>query len=192
MGRPRKFDETQALTAVMHTFWRRGYEATSTRDLAESTGMGLSSLSNAFGDKRQLYLRALRRYYDTNTAVQTELLGRPGPVKERVRNLMVQAIDTDLANPPSAGCLIINASTERANTDPEVAQEVRRHFTTVERALRAALAEGQRGGEITRDQDAATLTHHVLTSYYGLRVLARVQPDRTALMNVVETLLATL
>jgi TetR/AcrR family transcriptional repressor of nem operon len=192
MGRPRKFDETHALTAVMHTFWQRGYEATSTRDLAESTGMGLSSLSNAFGDKRQLYLRALRRYYETNTAVQTELLGRPGPVKDRVRSLMVQAIDIDLANPPSSGCLIINASMERANTDPEVAQEVRRHFTTVERALHAALAEGQRSGEITRDQDAATLTHHVLTSYYGLRVLARVQPDRTALMNVVETLLATL
>ncbi|MEU5080033.1 MULTISPECIES: TetR/AcrR family transcriptional regulator [Streptomyces] len=192
MGRPRKFDETRALTAVMHTFWQRGYEATSTRDLAESTGMGLSSLSNAFGDKRQLYLRALRRYYETNTAVQTELLRRPGPVKDRVRALMTQAIDIDLANPPSSGCLIMNASMERANTDPEVAQEVRRHFTTVEQAVRSALAEGQDSGEITRDQDAGTLTHHVLSTYYGLRVLARVQPDRTALTNVVETLLAKL
>ncbi|MEU0742838.1 TetR family transcriptional regulator [Streptomyces sp. NPDC006134] len=81
MGRPRKFDETRALTAVMNTFWQRGYEATSTRDLAESTGMGLSSLSNAFGGKRQLYLRALRRSYETNTVAQTELLGRPGPVR---------------------------------------------------------------------------------------------------------------
>ncbi|MDN3265329.1 TetR/AcrR family transcriptional regulator [Streptomyces sp. CSDS2] len=192
MGRPRKFDETRALTAVMHTFWQRGYEATSTRDLAESTGMGLSSLSNAFGDKRRLYLRALRRYYETNTAVQTELLRQPGPVKDRVRALMTQAIDIDLADPPSSGCLIMNASMERANTDPEVAQEVRRHFTTVEQAVCSALAEGQRDGEITRDQDAVALTHHVLSTYYGLRVLARVQPDRTALMNVVETLLARL
>ncbi|NGO12044.1 TetR/AcrR family transcriptional regulator [Streptomyces sp. HC44] len=191
MGRPRKFDETRVLTAVMNMFWQRGYEATSTRDLAESTGMGLSSLSNAFGDKRQLYLRALRRYYETNTALQTELLGQPGPVKDRLRNLMVQAIDIDLADPPSWGCLIINASTEMANTDPDVAQEVRRHFTTVEQAVHSALAEGQRSGEITREQDAVALTHHVLSSYYGLRVLARVRPDRTALMNVVDTMLAT-
>ncbi|UQS25038.1 TetR/AcrR family transcriptional regulator [Amycolatopsis thermalba] len=192
MGRPRKFDETHALTAVMHTFWRRGYEATSTRDLAESTGMGLSSLSNAFGDKRQMYLRALRRYFETNTAVQTELLAQPEPVKDRLRNLMVQAIDLDLADPPSPGCLIINASIEMAGTDPEVAQEVRRHFTTVERAVRAALDEGQRSGEISRDQSAAALTHHVLSSYYGLRVLGRVQPDRAALLDVVETMLAKL
>lgn len=192
MGRPRKFDETLVLTAAMNTFWQRGYEATSTRDLAESTGMGLSSLSNAFGDKRQLYLRALRRYYETNTAMQTELLGQSGPVKDRLRNLMVQAIDIDLADPPSSGCLIINASMEMANTDPEVAQEVRRHFTTVEQAVHAALAEGRRSGEITGEQDAVALTHHVLSSYYGLRVLARVQPDRTALMNVVDTMLAKL
>ncbi|NIH80339.1 TetR/AcrR family transcriptional regulator [Amycolatopsis viridis] len=192
MGRPRKFDETSALTAVMNTFWQRGYEATTTRDLAESTGMGLSSLSNAFGDKRQLYLRALRRYYETNTAVQVELLGRPGPVKDRLRNLMTQAIDLDLADPPSLGCLVINASIEMANTDAEVAQEVRRHFTTVERAVHAVVADGQRTGEITRDRTAMALTHHVLTSYYGLRVLARVQPDRAALLDVVDTMLAKL
>ncbi|MBH5333414.1 TetR/AcrR family transcriptional regulator [Streptomyces pactum] len=192
MGRPRKFDETRVLTAIMNVFWQRGYEGTSTRDLADSTGMGLSSLSNAFGDKRQLYLRALRRYYETHTAVQTELLGRPGPVKDRLRDLMAQAIDIDLADPPSSGCLIINASVEMANTDPEVAQEVRRHFTTVEQAVHAALTEGQRSGEITRERDATALTHHVLSSYYGLRVLARVNPDRTALTNVVDTALSQL
>lgn len=79
-----------------------------------------------------------------------------------------------------------------ANTDPEVAQEVRRHFTTVEQAVHSALVEGQRSGEITCEQDAMALTHHVLSSYYGLRTLARVQPDRTTLMNVVNTMLATL
>ncbi|MEU4837205.1 TetR/AcrR family transcriptional regulator [Nocardia testacea] len=192
MGRPRKFDEPQALTAIMNTFWRRGYEATSTRDLAASTGMSLASLSNAFGDKRQLYLHALRRYYQTNTAVQTELLGRPGPVKDRLRNLMTQAIDIDLTDPPSVGCLIINASIEMANSDPEVAQEVRRHFDPVEQAVRAAIAEGQRSGEITSDRDATALAHHVLSTYYGLRTLSRIRPDRAALLAVAESMLAAL
>ncbi|TDC21283.1 hypothetical protein E1265_18465 [Streptomyces sp. 8K308] len=54
-----------------------------------------------------------------------------------------------------------------ANTDPEVAQEVRRHFTTVERAVHAAPAEGQRSGESAREQDTTALTHHVLSSYYA-------------------------
>ncbi|MFF5438031.1 hypothetical protein [Streptomyces achromogenes] len=65
---------------------------------------------------------------------------------------------------------------------------MRRHLTAVGRAVRSALAEGRRGGETTRDQDAAAPARHVLSGYDGPRVLARVRPGRTALLNVAETL----
>ncbi|WP_067534202.1 TetR/AcrR family transcriptional regulator [Nocardia crassostreae] len=194
MARPRKFDETRAVSAAMDAFWRRGYEAISTRDLAEYTGLGTSSLYNTFGDKRQLYLRALRRYYETATAAQIELLSRPGSVKERLRDLMVHAIDADTAEPgaDAAGCFAINASIDRAAADPEVADEVRRHFTAVEHALREAVSGGQRTGEIASTPDAATLARQIQSTYYGLRVLAPIQQDRQALLGVVETTLAAL
>ncbi|MCT4352583.1 TetR/AcrR family transcriptional regulator [Streptomyces sp. Je 1-79] len=192
MARPRKFDETHALTAAMNTFWRRGFEATSTRDLADSTGMGQSSLYNAFGDKRELYLRALRRYYETHTAEQTALLEQPGPVKDRLRDLMEHAIDADLSDPESSGCFAINASVEKAGTDDDVREEVVRHFGTVEAALAEAIARGQRSGEIGTRQSAGTLARQVLSTYYGLRVLARVQKDRNALLSVVESALSAL
>jgi TetR/AcrR family transcriptional repressor of nem operon len=192
MARPRKFDETQALTAAMETFWRRGYEATSTRDLSDSTGLGQSSLYNVFGDKRALYLRALRRYYETYTAEQTALLDRPGPVKDRLRDLMVRAVDTDLSDPDASGCFSINASVEKADGDDDVREEVRRHFTTVEQALAGTIARGQRAGEISSERSAGTLARQVLSTYYGLRVLARIQKDRDALLSVVESTLDAL
>ncbi|MFF3982910.1 TetR/AcrR family transcriptional regulator [Streptomyces sp. NPDC001828] len=189
MARPRKFDETHALTSAMDAFWRHGYEATSTRDLADRTGLGQSSLYNTFGDKQQLYLRALRRYYDTTTAEQTALLRRPGPVKDRLRELIVGAVDADLADSGTPGCFAINASVEKASSDPAVKEEVRRHFSTVEDALCEAIARGQRAGEISAAHDARTLAGQVLSTYYGLRVLARVHSDRQALLNVVDGLL---
>lgn len=192
MARPRKFDETHVLTAAMETFWRRGYEATSTRDLSGSTGLGQSSLYNAFGDKRELYLRALRHYYETYTAEQTAFLDRPGPVKDRLRDLMVRALDADLSDPDASGCFSINASVEKAHADDDVREEVRRHFTTVERALAEAIARGQRSGEISPERDAGTLARQVLSTYYGLRVLARIQKDRNALLSVVESAVSTL
>ena len=173
----------------MDAFWRHGYEATSTRDLANCTGLGQSSLYNTFGDKQQLYLRALRRYYDTTTAEQTALLRRPGPIKDRLRELIAGAIDADLADSGTPGCFAINASVEKASSDPAVKEEVRRHFTTVEEALCEAIARGQRAGEITGAHDARTLAGQVLSTYYGLRVLARVHSDRQALLNVVDGLL---
>jgi TetR/AcrR family transcriptional repressor of nem operon len=192
MARPRKFDETHVVTAAMETFWRRGYEATSTRDLSDSTGLGQSSLYNAFGDKRELYLRALRRYYETYTAEQTALLGRPGPVRERLRDLMVQAIDADLSDPGTSGCFSINASVEKADSDDDVRREVHRHFTTVERALAETIARGQRSGEISAERSAGTLARQFLSTYYGLRVLARIEKDRNALLSVAESAVSAL
>lgn len=192
MARPRKFDETDVLTAAMGAFWRRGYEATSTRDLADCTGLSQSSLHNAFGDKHQLYLRTLRHYYDNAAAEQTALLRRPGPVKDRLRELIVRALDADLDDPEAPGCFAINASVEKASSDPAVKQEVLRHFATVEDSLQEAVARGQRTGEITVAHDARTLAGQVLSAYYGLRILARVRDDRQPLLNVVDAMLDAL
>jgi TetR/AcrR family transcriptional repressor of nem operon len=39
MGRPREFDETEVLDAAVDCFWEHGYEATSTRELADRMGL---------------------------------------------------------------------------------------------------------------------------------------------------------
>ncbi|MFF8959617.1 TetR/AcrR family transcriptional regulator [Streptomyces sp. NPDC014894] len=192
MARPRKFDETHAVGSAMEAFWRQGYRATSTRDLSDCTGIGPSSLYNAFGDKRQLYLRTLRQYYSTNTVAQTEVLRAEGPAKSRIRELMVHSIDIDLSGKGPAGCFAINALIEMGDEDPEVNDELMRHFGAVEEALRETIAQGQRAGEIDPGGDARILARQVLSTYYGLRVLARIQKDRKALMDVVESALAAL
>lgn len=177
----------------MDAFWRRGYEATSTRDLTERTGLGASSLYNTFGDKRRLYLAALQRYYDRSTAEQLALLRRPGPVKDRLRELMTSAIDADLpVDDTATGCFAINAAIDRHAADPEVDAQLRRHFDTVAEALRETIARGQREGELAADRDADALARQIQSTYYGLRVLAPVQRDRAALLGIVDSLLAGL
>ncbi|MEO1680703.1 MAG: TetR/AcrR family transcriptional regulator [Pseudomonadota bacterium] len=47
---------------AMVTFWRLGYDATTYRELEKITGLGLRSLSNAFGDKDELFASALQAY----------------------------------------------------------------------------------------------------------------------------------
>ncbi|WP_190821716.1 TetR/AcrR family transcriptional regulator [Saccharopolyspora pogona] len=189
MARPRKFDDARVIDAAMDTFWRNGYEATSTRDLSDRTELGPSSLYNAFGDKRQLYLKALRKYYETGTAEQIAILTAPGPVKDRLRELLANAIDIDLSGNGRPGCFAINAAIERASSDPDVKVEVGRNFAAVEEALCGTIARGQRSGEIDPKRDVETLARQVLSTYYGLRVLARVQDDRQSLLDVVNSLL---
>ena len=62
MGRVREFDEEKVLDATMQLFWEKGYEATSLSDLTSRMGIQRPSIYSAFGDKKELFETALRKY----------------------------------------------------------------------------------------------------------------------------------
>ncbi|GHE58059.1 TetR family transcriptional regulator [Streptomyces longispororuber] len=192
MARPRQFDEDRVITAAMETFWRHGYEGTSTRDLCDATGLGPSSLYNTFGGKRELYLRALDRYHETVTAEQVAHLRGPGSAKERLGAMMLHSLEADLDPGDGRGCFAVNAAVELAGLDEDVRRVVRRGFDRVEDEVCAVVAAGQAAGEITPGRDPREVARLVQSTYYGLRVLARVRDDRTALEATVAGALAGL
>ncbi len=51
-GRPRQFDEGEALEAAMGVFWQKGYEGASCEDLLTAMGINSGSMYAAFGDKQ--------------------------------------------------------------------------------------------------------------------------------------------
>ncbi|QUH04422.1 TetR/AcrR family transcriptional regulator [Saccharopolyspora erythraea] len=191
MGRPREFDEGAAVDAAMRVFWVKGYEATSTQDLCECTGLGRGSLYNAFGSKRALYEAALRRYADREFAPVLEILDKPGPVKDRLRELMVWVIGLDVADPDHRGCLTINAAVDAAGRTGTVAEFARREFDRLEGILRDLVALGQRTGELSPDRSPEQVARSVQSTYYGLRVLGKVR-GRDELLDVVEGTLSNL
>lgn len=64
LGRPRKFDKSEALLSAMNTFWAKGYDGASLKDLTKAMGISGPSVYAAFGDKRELYLKTIDHYAD--------------------------------------------------------------------------------------------------------------------------------
>ena len=62
MPRPKEFNPDDALEKAMQVFWHKGYEATSMEDLLTAMDLNRGSLYDTFGDKRQLFLKAIDRY----------------------------------------------------------------------------------------------------------------------------------
>ena len=59
VGRPRAFDSEKALEKALEVFWRKGYDGTSLADLTEAMGINKPSLYSAFGNKEQLFIKAI-------------------------------------------------------------------------------------------------------------------------------------
>ncbi|KJS25313.1 MAG: hypothetical protein VR75_11790 [Hyphomonadaceae bacterium BRH_c29] len=115
MARPRAYDQTTVLTAVMHAFRRRGFAETSVRDLEAAAGVTSGSLYNSYGDKRGLFQAASEHYNRTVLARRIRDHAPEGSGIEGLRRLFLSLLQEPDGG--SAGCLITNAAIEFGGTD---------------------------------------------------------------------------
>ncbi|MCT2593443.1 TetR/AcrR family transcriptional regulator [Streptomyces sp. N2-109] len=191
MARPRTFDEARALEAAMHAFWVNGYEATSTQDLCDATGLGRSSIYNTFSSKHDLFKRALAHYIDTMTGTQVRILEDVSrPAVDRLRGLFDVIVEGEVAGRRggrSMGCLTVNATVELGSRDPEAAKMLERDLRRRLASLRVVIETGQRAGELTSTRDPESLARFVNAVIGGMRVSGQGGADRATLESIAAT-----
>jgi TetR/AcrR family transcriptional regulator, transcriptional repressor for nem operon len=192
MARPREFDETVALEAAIDCFWRRGYAATSVRDLAAAMEISGPSLYNAFGDKHALFVQALERYLDHSTRARIERLEQSLPPKRAVRRFIEEIIERSVSDRERRGCFLINAALEVAPHDRKLAAVIALRLGEIEAFFRRSITAAQAEGTVPRDRAARDLARLLLGVLLGIRVLARAKPDRALLEGVARPALALL
>ncbi|MGG2458444.1 TetR/AcrR family transcriptional regulator [Streptomyces sp. RGM 3693] len=210
MARPRKFDEERAVDAAMEAFWAAGYEATSTQDLCDATGLGRSSIYNTFKSKHDLFERALARYMEHKNGELAELLDGGSDsgsgsdagagagaetgtrtARQKLRAVLQRVIDEEFTHHPDGrGCLVVNTAVEVSSHDPAVATTLERDYGVRLEMIRGVIESGQRDGDIAPDKDARTLAHLLIASIGGIRVSARAGVGRAPLENVADATLA--
>jgi TetR/AcrR family transcriptional repressor of nem operon len=192
MARPREFDEAAALEAAMECFWRRGYEATSLRDLTASMGLTAPSLYNAFGDKQQLFSRALERYLDHTTRDRLHRLEQTLAPKAALHRFFAEIVGHSIGDRQRKGCFLVNSALEVAPHDSTCRAVIAAQFADIEGFFRRCIVAAQADKTVSTDinvDDAARLLLGVLL---GIRVLARTKPERAMLEGVVRPALMLL
>jgi len=188
-GRPREFDANVAIERAMDVFWSSGYYGTSLPDLLAATKLSRGSLYAAFGDKHGLFLCALDRYIAEALArLDTELDPRHSALAG-VRACLAAYVERTCGTAGKRGCLVVATAMELAAHDTEVAQRIRRFFTTMEKRLAAALVRAQATGELVDCVDPATVARLLLCLLEGMRVVGKTGVDRSDLHAVVATLI---
>ncbi|HTJ31383.1 MAG TPA: TetR/AcrR family transcriptional regulator [Acidobacteriaceae bacterium] len=191
MARTKEFDPEKALLQAVDLFWTRGYARASLDDLMQAMGIARQSLYDTFGDKRQLYLRALALYRDQKLAAIRAHFPESKSVREGFRDLFF-SIASENKSQLHRGCLLLSASLERGPEDEEIAEILREHQKSVEAAFREAIERAQKSNEISRKKDAADLARFFSATIEGMRILARTQPKRKLLESIADTALTVL
>ncbi|MHA6481692.1 TetR/AcrR family transcriptional regulator [Paenibacillus sp. strain BS8-2] len=184
MARSKEFEENVVLDKAMRLFWEQGYEKTSMTDLVEHMGIHRRSLYDTFGDKRQLFLKALDRFVHTNNVSLAAGVKRSKTATEALQFIFNSIINGEEDSPP--GCLMVNSAVELAVRDTDVDTKTTETFVASEQLLKEIIVWGQRDGEFTSDYDAEELAEYVHIVWVGIRVMARTSVAKEKLFRTAQ------
>ncbi|KAB0445364.1 TetR/AcrR family transcriptional regulator [Lysinibacillus fusiformis] len=192
MARTREFDEEKVLEAAMQLFWEKGYEATSLSDLTSRMGIQRPSIYSTFGDKKELFEAALRRYTTSRAADIRARLQSHVSVKQSFATFFEEVIQAEYMKDLSNGCFCINTMVELAPHDERFEILTREHQLYLAVIFQETIERGVQAGELEADTDAKSLAQALIVSLIGLTVMMKSQPQRSFVDNAIATTLTLL
>lgn len=192
MSRTRSISDEALLDKALPVFWKRGYAATSLRDLTEATGLSSAALYHRFEDKDGIFVEVLRRYADQDLSPLLSRLQACDDPLAAVRGFFDALLAMTDADPARRGCLLVNTAVDGAPVSESVRALVRERLNKVEAFFRAQLKRAQRAGQLDAEFDVAAHAGLLLGTVLALRVLGRLDPDRARLRRMVRQALAPL
>jgi TetR/AcrR family transcriptional repressor of nem operon len=183
MGRPRSFEESELLEAVMVAFWRNGYTATTYRSLETLSGVGIRSLANTFGEKDELFTKALGRYRQ-RVADNLATMFEPPSVDAIVSVFERVSSPVDGDDARSAGCLMVNTVFEIDEPPEDIANEILEYRDLWRSTFHRAL-------ETDQIADAETRAEFLLGALWGALSQIRLAGDTTAAQPMTSVVIET-
>jgi AcrR family transcriptional regulator len=170
MGRPREFDTDAALDLALHVFWRKGYEGASMADLTEAMGITKPSLYAAFGNKEDLFRKALDRYVDGPGGYFRTGLEK-STAREVVEHILYESVDA-VTDPKNPGCLAVQGALCCGDAAETIKQELMARRSKGEGDLRVRFTRAIAEGDLPDTADAGDLARYISAILQGMAVQA--------------------
>ncbi|HYN53254.1 MAG TPA: TetR/AcrR family transcriptional regulator [Methylotenera sp.] len=184
-GRPRVFDMDEALDKALEIFWKRGFEGASIAELTETLGINKPSLYGAFGNKEEIFKKALSRYVAGPVAFIQEVVNQPTAF-DVAQNFLIKAVEffTDTKHPK--GCLIVQAALSVSADSLMVKDLLANYRYSYEHLLAKRFEKAKEEGDLPNDANAETLAKFLSTLHQGMSVQVTSGASKAELMEIVE------
>jgi AcrR family transcriptional regulator len=188
-GRPREFDVDEALDRAVEVFWRQGYEATSLTDLTDAMHIGKPSLYAAFGNKEQLFKKALDRYTEGAGSYAVRAWARP-TARDVVDAFLRGAVEATTQPLSPHGCLGVQGALATSPAS-QGAHDLLVEWRDAARAgLEGRFTRALEEGDLPPGSDPARLARYVVAVSFGIAVQAAGGAEFDDLIGIVDEVLA--
>jgi TetR/AcrR family transcriptional repressor of nem operon len=192
MARTKDFDENEVLKKAVCLFWDKGYNGTSMQELVDGLGISRSSLYDTFGDKHQLYLKALEAYQQGYGTEMCTLIREAPSAKAAVKGILELVVSELLGDKQRKGCFMVNAGIELGAHDTEVSALICQNERQLEDTFLEVIHRGQESGELDQKKDPQALARFLGNTVKGLQVSVKSTTEPTFFEDVIQTALITL
>lgn len=188
IGRPRSFSLEEALQRALLVFWEQGYEGAGLTDLTKAMGISRTSMYAAFGNKEQLFRKALKRYTEGPAAYGAQALQEP--TARRVATAFLNGSVRATTDPDSpTGCLGVQGSLA-AGALGRPARDILAAWredgcARLQERFQRAVDEG----DLPVGTDPGRLARYIMTVANGIAVQATGGTSRDDLQQVADTAL---
>jgi TetR/AcrR family transcriptional regulator, transcriptional repressor for nem operon len=185
-GRPKIYDEDEALDNAVKVFWEKGYANASADDLLKAMGIGKGSFYLAFkGGKQELFEKSMRRVVAKNFRELREAVeGCEDPVA------FIKGFFYSLAGAESPvgdkGCYFGNALVQLSAQDDGLRLLAAENLRILEDIFALAMRKGKELGLLTSPLSPEMLAAYLINLWNGFNITRRMENNPDKLLNLLE------
>jgi AcrR family transcriptional regulator len=185
IGRPRGFDADEALERAMLVFWAQGYEGASLDDLTGAMGITRTSMYRAFGNKEDLFRKALDRYTEGPASYFTRALGR-ATAREVAAAYLDGVVEAATKPDCPVGCLGVQGSLASGESGRPARDALAAWREEGVNHLRVRFQQAVDDADLPAGADPARLARYLMTVANGIAVQAAGGTTRDELQLVAQ------
>ncbi|MCS3531874.1 TetR/AcrR family transcriptional regulator [Chryseobacterium sp. JUb7] len=185
-GRPKIFDEQEAIQKATEIFRNKGYDTASADELLNAMGIGKGSFYLAFkGGKQELYVRSIKQFSENFTKKITQLLENSEDQIEFIRQfflILADAEDCDIER----GCYLGNALVQLSEKDEDIKQITAELLKGLQIIFAKAIQKAQQSKQLKTQEDPEILAWHLTNLWNGIHVTRRMESSPKILRSMIE------
>ncbi len=190
MGRRKSYSRDEAAERALQTFWEKGYERTSLRDLEAATRVTRHGLYDRCKDKQGLFGECIEHYCSSNEAMLGEIAGEGFDGLLGLIGRFAEPESDD--NNCRYGCLVVTSLLERDGLSPEVRLRLKGYISYLLEHIRSVLDNDRRAGKLRAELQIDECVEFMHLFLVGLPTMSRISSDDSGMRLAARAAMSTM